>query len=800
MSFYHNIALCGYSNAGSRICLLILTCGLMLTVGCASQKFLVHRDAPANPLAIPLQLTSNKGPQVSPRTRLVLRRFALDEAYQKDPAACLESLQQLVEAEVEGEVVYSVSELAYILGKRAEKSGFEAQALDMYGVAVSNAYMYLFSSEFDSIRNPYDPQFRGACDLYNESLEASLRLVNAKGQLRPGTSYQVTTGNKTYEVATVLRGAWRNEDFERFEFVSDYAVEGLDGNGTTYGLGVPLIAVRKPGTTNDPREKYYPEGLSFPVTALLRVVRPGSAGGPGGSHRHHCVLELHDPLVSRDLQLAERLVPLQSDLSTALAYFLDSPQFREKDNATLGLINPHKTQNTRGIFMLEPFDPNRIPVLMVHGLWSSPVTWMPVFNDLRSFAELRKNYQFWFYHYPTGQPFWMSATQFREDLTKLRQDIDPDHRYPALDQMVLVGHSMGGLVSRMQTIDSTDQFWKILSDKPFEEVKGQPEQLERLREAAFFKPNESIARVVTIGTPHRGSDYANDTTRWISRQIIQLPTMMVTTGQALIQQNPGVFRSAELLTSSTSIDSLSPDSPLFPAMLRAPKASWVTYHNIVGMTKTRTLFREVEATGDGIVDYESAHVDDAISEIIVESEHQSIHQKPKAILEVRRILVEHLGRLQSNFRAEQLANSKRARNTEAALFPLVSNSRPTEDGAASAKPQDSQVPTNVASGLSDSAWISAATLDRNRGADASTPFPLQVSPVNTIQPAGTYGTPLEDPWGLRSGRSTVINAAGPRQAMPKPIGAATSTYSVAPTLNQAPGAGSSRRRTSISNP
>ncbi len=257
----------------------------------------------------------------------------------------------MLDVEVDSELVYSVSELSYILGQRAEKARDEALALDMYGVAVSNAYMYLFSSEFDTLRNPYDPQFRGACDLYNGSLESSLRLVNAKGQLKPGTSYEVTTGKQTYEVATMLRGNWRNEDFDRFEFVSDFQLDGLVGTGTTYGLGVPLIAVRKRGSPDDPREKYYPEGLSFPVTAVLRVVRPGTAPGSGAMHRHHCVLELHDPLAARDLQLADRLVPMQSDLSTSLGYFLDSEQFQEKDQATAGLLNHTKPKTARRLYV-----------------------------------------------------------------------------------------------------------------------------------------------------------------------------------------------------------------------------------------------------------------------------------------------------------------------------------------------------------------------------------------------------------------------------------------------------------------
>lgn len=642
-------------------------CALALAVlvsGCAAKSFLIKRDVPANPLTAQLQLASKKGPQVGSRTESLLRRYDLLEAYKKDVRGCLEQLQSLVENEPNGELVYGVAELAYIAGKRAEKGGDEALALDMHGIAVSNAYMYLFASEFDPIRNPYDPQFRGACDLYNESLESTLRLVNAKGQLKPGKSYTVTTGRQTYEIATTVKGNWNNEDFDRFEFVSEYKLSQLDVSGMTYGLGVPLIAVRHKKSQDDPREKYYPDGLSFPVTALLRVVGHGR-GDANKAHRHRCVLELHDPLAASDIQLAQRLVPLQTDLSTALSYFLDSPQFKERNNSRQALFNPGESQRNRGIYMLEPFDPNRIPVLMVHGLWSSPVTWMPMFNDLRSFTELRKNYQFWFYHYPTGQPFWESATQLRSDLAELRERLDSDRRYPALDQMVLVGHSMGGLVSRMQTIESGQEFWRILSDKPFEDIKGDPEDLEKLRRELFFHPNPSVRRVVTIGTPHRGSSYANDTTRWLGRKFIRLPTMLVSTGQSLVRENPGAFRSTELLTmSQTSIDSLSPDSPVFPVMLRAQRAPWVTYHNIVGQNPKRGLFSESLVQDDGAVEIESAHMDDVVSEITVLSEHQSIHKTPKAILEVRRILLEHLESLRR--RVAELPDTlpKRISNSE----------------------------------------------------------------------------------------------------------------------------------------
>ncbi len=127
-----------------RLWMLLLAAFLLLTTGCSTQKFLIRRDTPANPLSAQLQLASKQGPRISPRTKAVLRRFALEELYDADPRECLEAMQSLMEDEVENGLVYSISEIAYILGKKAERDDQQSQALDMYGVAVSNAYMYYF--------------------------------------------------------------------------------------------------------------------------------------------------------------------------------------------------------------------------------------------------------------------------------------------------------------------------------------------------------------------------------------------------------------------------------------------------------------------------------------------------------------------------------------------------------------------------------------------------------------------------------------------------------------------------------
>ena len=633
-------------QASHWIVALMLT-GLVL-VGCTSQRYLQPRRTPVNPLSDALNLMHRSGPQPTARTVSLLRHYDVLDVFHHHPELALENLQRLATDEKGAEKTYAIAELAYILGVRYQRGGNPGKALDLYSVAVSNAYLYLFCPELDGSRNPYDPQFRGACDLYNTALEAVLRIVSSEGNLRPGLSYRISTDTASHEVRVANCGPWADEDFGELKFCSDFQVKTIDAGNVTYGIGVPMLALRNRPSQESNAEQYYPEGLSFPVTAILRVTTPhllathDNYEESQSQRRHPCVLELHDPLSGAELVLDQRTVPIQSDLSTPLAHFLENPKFKEQTDSTAGLLFPDQSEKLRGVYMLEPFDPNRIPVVMVHGLWSSPMTWMPMFNDLRSFRELRRNYQFWFYQYPTGQPFWVSAAQMRSDLAELRSNLDPNRQFPVLDQTVLVGHSMGGLVSRMQTIESGQEFWRIVSDAPFEEIQASEQEKNRLASVLFFHPNPSIQRVVTIATPHRGSDYANDYTQWLGRKLIQLPSGLIEMGNSLIRQNPGVFRDTELLITKTSIDSLSPDSPIFPVLLRSRRAPWVRYHNIVGMIENSSWFNNDTMESDGIVSFASAQMEDVQTQIVVQANHGSVHTTPRAILEVRRILIEHL--------------------------------------------------------------------------------------------------------------------------------------------------------------
>ncbi len=632
--------------------LLAAAVSLAGAMGCAGPRYCSLRPVPQSPLVDRLKLTSRSGPEASPRTKQFLRVYDLADDRKGDPREFLQKVQEIIEREPSADKIYAFAELAYLEAKKVEHSN-PRLALDLYGASVLHAYQYLFDDRFRYLRNPYDPQFRGACDLYNGALEGGLRIACQDGGLVPGQTYTIRTATGHWDITCELRGGpWRKEDFDHFEFVSDYEIRGLNNHYHGYGLGVPLIAVRRSYEGEPPAAKYYPPDLSFPVTAFVRPVTNENPNSADRGARHRGVLEIYDPATTTDVGVGDVQVPLESDLSTPLAYFLSGSKLSSL--ATVGLLRPDLLLAGRGggadpimgLYMVQPYEAGKIPVLMIHGLWSSPMTWMQMFNDLRASPEIRDRYQFWFYLYPTGQPFWISAAQLRRDLAEVRRVVDPYHQEPALDQMVLVGHSMGGLVARLQTIDSRDDFWRLVSDQPFRLIEAKPKIRQELEETFFFQPSPSVRRVVTIGTPHRGSHFSNLTTQWISSKLIRLPRALIRSQQALFRDNKELIRDDRLLKIETSIDSLDPNSPFFPVMLSARRAPWVEYHNVVGVVPEKGLLGKLAAGSDGVVAYESATMDDAETEITVPSDHIVVHAHPRAVLEVRRILLDHLAELQ----------------------------------------------------------------------------------------------------------------------------------------------------------
>lgn len=581
----------------------------------------------------------------SERTQQLLRSYNLLERLQTHPGDVIAWLQELVTRNPRMDEVHALAEVSKLQADWHQQNGNYRQANKLYAGAVLHSHKFLFDSELNLQRNAYDPQFRHICDIYNGSLESIMRELCKSGQLVNGASIMIGDEDLGMLAKVHFEGRWEEQSFERFELVSDYKTEGLANQYHTYGLGVPLIAVVQSQTSTSPAQKYYPPSLTLPMTAFCEIQPQSNFVNASGKIQHTAVIRMFDPLERKTIQHLNRTIPLESDITTPLAYHLKDPLLNQSVLATATLLNAQLADKIHGMYMLEPFDPNKIPVVMVHGLWSSPVTWTQMFNDLRAIPEIQSNYQFWFYSYATGKPFMVSAEQMREDLANIRRDFDPQGTSQALNQMVLVGHSMGGLLSRMQVIDSGNEFWNLVGQGSIDDLQGNQQAISRLRKTLFFEANSAIKRIVTIATPHHGSEFASATARWLSQKIISLPELATDEVLMLAKENPNVLVRPQILT-GTSIDSLAPTAPSFIALEHITPQPTTRFNTIAGkLEKKRFLpFGESSADdgGDGVVSCSSAQCKYAESNVFVPEEHSSIHFHPQCILEVRRILLAHL--------------------------------------------------------------------------------------------------------------------------------------------------------------
>ena len=120
--------------------------------------------------------------------------------------------------------------------------------------------------------------------------------------------------------------------------------------------------------------------------------------------------------------------------------------------------------------MMQPYRPGRIPVVFVHGTASSPARWAEMTNELMNDPVLGQRYQFWFFLYNTGNPVAYSAMGLREALQHVVADVNPNGTDPALRQMVVIGHSQGGLLTKMTVVNSGTRFWDANFQVPFEQA------------------------------------------------------------------------------------------------------------------------------------------------------------------------------------------------------------------------------------------------------------------------------------------------------------------------------------------
>lgn len=567
--------------------------------------------------------------ELSFHTAQLLRTYNLQDTYGEDLSGALRTLRDEACASKDRSILFGLAELACFGGKRAEKKRPD-DALGLYAGAARYAYFYLFDEEFGAPPDPFDPRFRLACDLYNFSLARSIRLMQQTGLTLSDDSVEAPLWDGSLHVDIERRGFLPEEEIDRVLLTSEYNVKGVRNHYRTFGLGVPLIAVG----SEPPEHSYLPETPSFPATAFLHI--DGSACGPAQTS---ATLELFDTIQLQTVPVAGEQIPLETDITTPLGFLLSDPKLER--TAYVGFLRADRVEDASGLYMLEPYQRDKIPVVMVHGLVSSPLTWAEMLNDLRGLPELRERYQFWFYQYPTAYPFAYPASQLRNALLDVRATFDPEHDDAAFDEMVLIGHSMGGLISKMMVQDSGDTLWNAVSRKRLDELNVTPQEEQLIRDVFFFEPLPFVKRVIFIATPHRGSTLSDGLLASLVALLIAIPKAILMPTLDLLDRNPNVLRGEFKKRRLTSVDNLSPGNPIIQALEKIPIAPGVTCHTIMG----NIAEDPDEEMTDGVVPYSSSHFEGAASEEVVPVWH-SAHYHPLAALEVRRILLEHLAETQ----------------------------------------------------------------------------------------------------------------------------------------------------------
>jgi pimeloyl-ACP methyl ester carboxylesterase len=386
------------------------------------------------------------------------------------------------------------------------------------------------------------------------------------------------------------------------------------------GLGGPLVGVRSSVLGGSPLPRFEPpSGYRLPVTSVVDF-SPGSHQTPVEAR-----LRLVNPLRQNTVEIGGQRFPLAANFSAPL---LSYGRLNELWLGFINMIRGESMRNANGLLLTQPYDPDRIPVIFVHGLLSSKFIWRRTALALLQDPEIRRHYLFGVYSYPTGNPISFSALNLREDLAFAQK------RFGLKHGVVLIGHSMGGLLSRMQVSNSGRAIWDEVFGPKAQELYLRVPNDSRIKQALIFQANPSIERVIFVATPHRGSRLAVGKIGAIAIWLIRLPLDLWNEIPETIAHALNFNGQRAILP--TSIQGLSPNSPLLQALDRLPIQA--VHHSIIG-DRGRG---DTPNSSDGVVPYSSSHLASAQSEKIVPTGHEAMDD-PQAVEEIRRILLLNLG-------------------------------------------------------------------------------------------------------------------------------------------------------------
>ena len=377
-------------------------------------------------------------------------------------------------------------------------------------------------------------------------------------------------------------------------------VQGFQNNYRSDGIGAPLAAALEPAPHPRQWPQYLPVNLRIPTSAVLQLDDPRrQLTGSTLTAR----LALHTIYDTANIRINGYTVPLEYDQTAVRALFAVEGKAWTRELSGLlnnALAGPNGTNND-SLFALEPHRRGRIPVVLVHGTASSPLRWADMVNDLLEDEGIRDHYEFWFFTYNTGNPIPISANVLRHSLENAVRSLGGVQADPALGRMVAIGHSQGGLLTKMIAIDSGSKIWDAISDKPVDELDLRPETKALLKESLFVHPLPFVETVIFISTPHGGSYQASLTIVSLFTRLVTLPLSIASAAADVLTNAGEGLKLDKNRRAFNSINGMSPGNPGIEAVRQIPVASGIHAHSIIPTLQDGPL----NDRNDGVVEHKA---------------------------------------------------------------------------------------------------------------------------------------------------------------------------------------------------
>lgn len=568
---------------------------------------------------------------ISQETNNLLGNFLLEEAFRERPAELITGLENLFRAEPQPSYLAALADCSLNIGLRYRRD--PDTAVGYYLSAALYSYGYLAALDRPDLK-PYNAERLQMMRIYNLATAELFDYLHRRGlHLKSSFSLNTAGGQRVNFLPPQYELPLAPENFDDYLLCADFRTENLTHISRSFGIGAPLICELTDEAIKGENENRtrFAQQQTLPATLMVKF----NVQGEGKLDARLLFLDSRN---KESVQLGKYNLPVEQDFSTPLAYMVHNPL--PFDYLTY-MIRPEETRQIQGLYMFEPFREDRIPVVLVHGLMSNIRTWMQLINTLQSDPVLRKYYQFWGFTYSSGNPVLLSAKMLRDDLQLEEERLkEAGVSTKMFSRMVLVGHSMGGLVAKTMAMSSGDRLIEPVFGQDYQKMLDGLGQEHRtfLQEMMNFEALPFVKRLVFLAVPHHGSDMAQS---WIARLgscWVKLPVTLVTHGEGIIKalMDQGVFMPNDTKF-ATGIDNLDPDDRTLNLLSTIPFAPGVVYHSIIGNRHEDGI----PGGSDGVVPYLSSHLDGAASELVVKSGH-SVQVNPLAIQELRRILIEHL--------------------------------------------------------------------------------------------------------------------------------------------------------------